>query len=134
MDTNFVHMAQVNGIKIGNVRAWCHTFTQVFNLVRLGNYGGILPIFCASYLPAAKFHCFEPSFMKDQEHKIVLAWNHSLLKIRKTSLQPFIDLLAEDLKIPSVPILIESIHQPTRGTALRPLAVNEASPLGRKPR
>lgn len=82
-DLNFLELANLNGVEINNIRVWCETFTQVFRLVYLGQYAGILPIFCSALTPTDRFIWFEPTFLKGETQRIVLAWNKSLPRVRK---------------------------------------------------
>ena len=94
-DTDFIEIAKENGVCFENVRIFCENFTEVFRLVGLGNYAGILPIFCKRLL-RPDTHCYEPFFLNERKHKVALAWNPSRIK----SLLPnFIDVLGDELKL-----------------------------------
>ena len=84
-DTNFLQLAKRDGITFSNLRVLCENFIQVFHLVRVGQYAGILPLFCAPLLRGAER--VDTPFLEEPTHKIVLAWNPALLKIRN-NLEP----------------------------------------------
>jgi len=95
-DIDFLDWARESGTELGNIRIWCENFTQVFRLVRLGHYAGILPIFCSQLLHGfAELH--EPAFLRDKKHKMALAWNSALIQVRGTML-PFINRAAEEMR------------------------------------
>jgi DNA-binding transcriptional LysR family regulator len=97
-DIDFLSLAKKSGNNFSNMRVLCENFTQVFRLVRLGLYAGILPVFCKQLLPRDLIIYFEPVFLNNRKHKIVLAWNPALAET-KTLLSPFINDLAEELRI-----------------------------------
>src|SRR3984957_15503659 len=66
-DTNFLQLAKDNNINFNDVRVICENFIQVFHLVRMGEYAGILPLFCRPLLRHAE--CRETEFLRTQQHK-----------------------------------------------------------------
>jgi DNA-binding transcriptional LysR family regulator len=96
-DIDFLELANNAGQNFENMRVFCQNFTQIFRLIRLGQYAGILPIFCKHLLPEETI-CFEPEFLKGRKHDIVLAYNSSLVNL-KQQLPRFIGEIVEDLRI-----------------------------------
>lgn len=100
-DTNFLQLAKENNIIFSDVRVLCENFIQVYHLVRTGQYAGILPIFCEPMLNRfgnePRVECVTPSFLEKPTHKIVLAWNPSLGKIRP-KLKQFVGFTADKLR------------------------------------
>jgi DNA-binding transcriptional LysR family regulator len=94
-DTSFVQLAQSHNVVFKNIGVLCENFIQVYHLVRLGGHAGILPLFCEPLVKNAVR--IDPAFLKEPIHKVVLAWNPALVKI-KTKLQPFIDSTAQVLQ------------------------------------
>lgn len=95
-DIDFIELAKAGGIVFNDIRVICDNFTQIFGLVRLGQFAGILPIFCRR-LMAQDTICYEPQFLKKEKHQVVLAWNPAMLKI-KTGLRDFIDSAVGELR------------------------------------
>lgn len=93
-DTDFTEIARNKGVDFENVRVFCENFTEVFRLVGLGSYAGILPIFCKRLL-RPETHCYEPVFLNERKHKVALAWNPSRIK---SQLPNFIEALGDELK------------------------------------
>jgi DNA-binding transcriptional LysR family regulator len=80
-----------------HVKVWCANFAQVYRLVQMGDYAGILPDFAMIGLDSDNYVATQPAFLKEYKGEILMVWNPALMRIRQTSIPIMRDFLIEKI-------------------------------------